>query len=161
LTCGIDTVVLEIRIDLSFALDRPYEEGGSANLAAFAAITFEAQAVAMLIDAGVTKIDIFSIEVSPSIRGATPPTVKTSLATAINDLDLEVDPDDNGMAGPHRLELETATIRTVVTDGAGEVELGLGLEQVFLQLGDFDVPTDCLGPTLVGFSARFPVGPPG
>jgi hypothetical protein len=65
LSCTIDTVVLEIPIDLSFALDRPYEEGGSANLAAFAAITFEEQAVAMLIDAGITKIDIFSIEISP------------------------------------------------------------------------------------------------
>jgi hypothetical protein len=160
LGCGIDTLNLELPIELSFALDRPYTAGGSANLAAFAAITFGEQAVAMLIDAGITKIDIFSVEISPWIRGATPPTVETSLAAApINDFDLEVDTDDNGIAGPHRLELETATIRTAVAEGAEEVELGLGLEQLSLQLGNFQMPTDCLGPTLVGFSARFPVEP--
>jgi len=160
LSCTIDTVVLEIPIELSFVLDRPYKEGGSANLAAVAAITFEEQAIAMLIDAGVAKVDIISIEISPWIRGATPPTVETSLAAApINDFNLEIDTDDNGIAGPHRLELETATIRTAVTEGADEVELGLGLEQLSLQLGDFQMPTDCLGPSLVGFSARFPVEP--
>lgn len=58
----------------------------------------------------------------------------------------------------HRIELNTAIIATTVSEGANEVELGLG--QVSLVLGDFDVPTECLGPTLVGFVASFPVGPP-
>ena len=47
-----------------------------------------------------------------------------------------------------------------MTQGADEVELGLGLDQVSLVLGSFNMPTDCLGPTLVGFTARLPVEPP-
>lgn len=61
------------------------------------------------------------------------------------------------LGGPHRLELEPVTTETTVVEGADEVELGLGLEQVFLDLGDFQVPGRCLSPTLVGFTARFSV----
>ena len=160
LSCTIDTLVLEIPIDLSYELDRPYIEGRSADLAFSAAVTFDEQAATTLIDAGITKIDIISVEIATSVAGAAPPMVETSLAAApINDFDLAVDTDDNGIAGPHHLELDTATITTTVTEGAGEVEFGLGLDQVSLLLGDFNVPTDCLGPTLVGFTARFPVEP--
>jgi hypothetical protein len=88
--------------------------------------------------------------------------VETSWAAApFNDFDLEVDTDNNGVGGPHRLELEAVTIATTVIEGADEVELGLGLEQLSLVLGDFQVPTECLSPTLVGFTARFPVEPSG
>jgi len=161
LSCTIDTLVLEIPIELSFELDRPYTEGGSANLTFSAAVTFEEQAATTLIDAGIPKIDIISSEIASWVAGATPTIVETSLAAApINDFDLEVDTNDNGVAGPHRLELETVAIATTVVDGANQVELGLGLEQVSLLLGDFNMPIDCLGPTLVGFTARFPVGPP-
>jgi hypothetical protein len=95
-----------------------------------AAVTFDEQAATTLIDAGVT-------------RGVT-----------------RIDNDDSGVAGPHHLELDAVTITTAATEGAKEVELGLGLEQVSLLLGDFLMPDDCLGPTLVGFSTRFPVEPP-
>jgi hypothetical protein len=160
LSCTIDTLVLEIPIDLSFELDRPYTEGGSANLTFSAAVTFDEQAATTLIDAGVSKIDIISLEIATWVVGATPPIMETSLAAApINDFDLDVDPDDNGVPGPHRIELDAVAIATTVIEGADEVEFGLGLDQVSLLLGDFDVPTDCLGPSLVGFTARFPVEP--
>jgi len=160
LSCTIDTLVLEIPIDLSFELDRPYTEGGSARLTFSAAVTFDEQTATALIDAGVSKIDIISLEIAARVVGATPPSMETSLAAApINDFDLDVDTDDNGVPGPHRLELDTVAIATAATEGAGEVEFGLGLDQVSLLLGDFDVPTDCLGPSLVGFTARFPVEP--
>jgi len=161
LSCRIDTLVLEIPIDLSYELDRPYVEGGSANLTFSAAVTFGEQASTALIDAGVSKIDIVSMEIATQLAGATPPMVATSLAAApINDFDLEVDTDDNGVPGPHRLELNAVVATTTVIEGAEEVELSLGLDGVSLLLGDFRAPTDCLGPTLVGFSARFAVGPP-
>jgi len=113
-----------------------------------------------LIDAGTPKIDIISDEIATWVDGATPDIVETSPAAApINDFDLEVDTDDNGVAGPHRLELDTVTITTTVSESADEVELGLGLDHVSLVLGDFHVPADCLGPTLVGFTARFPAEP--
>jgi len=160
LSCTIGALVLEIPIELFYELDRPYIEGGSATLTFSAAITFEEQTATALIDAGTSKIDIFSVEIATLIDGATPSMVETSWAAApFNDFDLDVDTDDNGVAGPHRVELDTATIATTVIEGADEVELGLGLEQVFLDLGDFEVPGLCLSPTLVGFTARFPVGP--
>ena len=43
-----------------------------------------------------------------------------------------------------------------MSEGADEVDLGLSLDGVSLLLGDFQVPTDCLGPTLVGFFAMSP-----
>lgn len=158
LSCMIATLTLEIPIELSFELDRPYTEGGSADVTFSASLTFEEQTATDLIDAGVNVIDIISVEIAPWVRGATPSIIETSLAAApINDFDLEVDPDDNGVAGPHTLELDTLVVSTAVTEGADEVEFGLGLDGVSLLLGDFNVPLDCLGPTLVGFSASFPV----
>jgi len=161
LSCMIDTLVLEIPIDLSYELDRPYTEGGSANLTFSAAVTFGEQASTALIDAGVSKIDVVSMEITTQLAGATPPMMATALAAApINDFDLAVDTDDNGVPGPHRLLLDMVATTTTVVESADEVELSLGLDGVSLLLGDFHAPTDCLGPTLVGFSARFPVGPP-
>ena len=161
LNCTIDTLLIEIPIELSYELDRPYTEGGSANLTFSAALTFGEQASTVLVDAGASKIDIISLQIGTWVVGATPAIIETSLATApINDFDLEIDTDDNGIAGPHRLELDAVVTTTTVSEGADAVELGLGLDEVSLLLGDFHVPTDCLSPTLVGFSARFPVGPP-
>jgi hypothetical protein len=158
LDCTIDTIALEIPIELFFELDEPYSEAGSSKLTFSAAVTFDEHAATTLIDAGVSKIDIISMEIATSVVGATPQTIETSLVAApINDFDLEVDTDDNGVPGPHRLELESVTSASAATQGAEEVELRLGLEQVSLVLGDFHVPTDCVGPTLVGSSARFPV----
>lgn len=158
LSCTIATLTLEIPIDLSFELDRPYTEGGSADLTFSGSVTFDEETSTALIEAGVSKIDIISLEIAPWVRGATPSIIETSFAAApINDFDLNVDPDDNGVAGPHTLELDTVIASTVVTEGADEVEFGLGIDRVSLLLGDINVPTDCLGPTLVGFSARFPV----
>jgi hypothetical protein len=160
LSCAIEPLVLEIPIELSYELDRVYVVGGSAELTVSATVTFSEQASTALIEAGVDKVDIISLEISPSVAGATPPIVETSLGAApINDFDLRLDTDDTGIPGPHRLELDAATVTTTVSEGADAVELGLALEQVSLVLGDFQVPTDCLGPTLVGFSARFPVEP--
>ena len=158
LSCTIATLILEIPIELSFELDRPYTEGGSADVTFSASLTFEEPMVTSLIDAGVNVIDIISVEIATSVSGATPSIIQTSFAAApINDFDLEVDPDDNGVAGPHTLELDTLVVSTAVTEGADEVEFGLGLDRVSLLLGDFNVPLDCLGPSLVGFSASFPV----
>jgi hypothetical protein len=55
LSCTIDTLVLEIPIELFYELDRPYTEGGSATLTFSAAVTFEEQTATALIEAGVSK----------------------------------------------------------------------------------------------------------
>ena len=129
------------------------------ELAFSAAVTFNEQTAATLIDAGVDKVDIISMQIATSLEGARPALVETSLAVPMNDLDLQADTDDNGLPGPHRLELETIVATTSVVPGAGQVELGLRTDQVLLILGDFEVPDDCLSPTLVGFTARFAVEP--
>jgi len=157
LSCTIDTLVLEIPIELTYPLDRPFVAGAAADLSFSATVIFNEAFSAALIDAGVSKVDIMSMDISSSVLGATPSTLETSLATGINDFDLAIDTDDNGAPGPHRLELDTVTTTASVNEDANEVELGLGLDGVSLLMGDFLVPSDCLGPTLVGFSARFPV----
>lgn len=160
ISCTIDMLVLEIPLELSYELDQPYLAGGSADLAFSATVTFTEEASATLIDAGISKIDIISMQIASGLEGAMPTLVETSLATApINDFDLEQDADDNGRPGPHRLELQTVVSATTVDAGAERVELGLRSDQLLLILGDFEVPTDCLGATLVGFTAGFPVTP--
>jgi hypothetical protein len=159
LRCTIDEVVLELGFDLSFELDRPYLAGDPSRLTAEVTVAFEEPTIAALADAGVTKIDIISMEVATSIRGATPPTLATSLAEApINDFDLEVDTDQDGMPGPRTLDLRAATAPTTASEGSTEVELGLLLDGISIVLGDFHVPDDCIEPSLVGSSASFPVG---
>ncbi|MGB5695435.1 MAG: hypothetical protein WBM46_07290 [Polyangiales bacterium] len=160
LTCTIDTLVIEIPIELSYELDQPYIVGGSADLTFSATVTFTEEASATLIDAGISKIDIISMQIASGVEGATPAMVETSLAAApINDFDLEPDTNDDGLPGPHRLELEPVVTTTTVAAGADQVEFMLRTDQVSMILGDFAVPTDCLGPTLVGFTARFAVEP--
>lgn len=160
LSCTIDALVLEFPIELTYALDRPYVAGGSAELAFSATVTFSEQTSTALIDAGVDKVDIISLEIAASVEGATPTAVETSLdAAPINDFDLTRDTDDNGAPGPHVLDLEPVTRVTTVDDGAQEVVFSVGTEQISMVLGDFMVPEDCTNPTLVGSLARFPVEP--
>ena len=158
LSCTIGMTTLEIPIDLSYSLDRPYTAGGSVNLTFASAVTFDEPTTAALIEAGIRTIDIISLQITSPILGATPGLLEAFLAAApINDFDLEPDTDENGAPGPHRIELDTVTRSSSVVGNAQEVEMGLGLDQVSLVLGDFDVPSDCLRPALIGFSVRFPV----
>lgn len=159
LSCTIDTLVLEIPIELTYQPDRPFVAGAAADLTFSATVIFDEAFSAALIDAGVSKVDIMSMDINSSVLGATPSMLETSLPAGINDFDLDIDTNDNGAPGPHRLELDAVTTTVSVDDGATEVELGLGLDGISLQMGDFQVPSDCLSPTLVGFTARFPLVP--
>ena len=146
LRCTIDTLVLEIPIELTYQLDRPLIAGAVADLSFSAAVIFD-------------EADIMAMDITSWVLGATPSMLATSLAAGINDFDLDIDTDDNGAPGPHRLELDTVTTTASVDEDAIEVEMGLGLDGVSLEMGDFQVPSDCLSPTLVGFTARFAVEP--
>ena len=158
LSCTIDTLVLELPIELSYALDRPYAEGSTAELEFSAAVVFSEASASALIEAGVATIDIVSMQIDSWVLGAEPDRLRTTLEDApINDYALEPDTDDNGIPGPHRLELAPIIVTSTVTEGATEVELGLSLDGISLVLGDFEVPADCASPTLVGPSAVFPV----
>ena len=161
LTCTIGALDLEIPIELTYVLERPFVAGAAADLSITAAVIFDEAFSAALIDAEVPVIDIMSIDVSSLVLGATPSSLGTSLAEGINDFDLEIDTDDNGDPGPHRIELEATTTATTADEDASEVTLGLSLDGLSLLMGDFQMPADCIDPTLVGFSVAFDVGPPG
>lgn len=157
LTCTINTLTLQIPIEVTYLLDRPFVAGAASDLSFSATVIFDEAFSAALIDAEVSKIDIMSIDIATSVLGATPSTLQTSLAMGINDLDLEIDTDNDGAPGPHRVDLDTVTMTTSVEEDANEVELSLSLDDVSLLMGDFQMPDDCVDPTLVGASARFPV----
>ena len=162
LSCKIDTLVLQIPIELSFELDQPYSTDGSANLRSESRVSFGEEESSALIDAGVPQIDIISLEISTTIDGATPRSIEAALGAApINDFDLRVDTNDDGIPGPHRLELDPVSVATTLVEGAEEVLLALELDQISMVLGDFEVPADCLSPTLAGVPARFPTGAKG
>lgn len=92
------------------------------------------------------------------VTGAALGTIGTTLAAApISNFDLEGDPDNNGIAGPHRFDLDPVIITTTITAGAERVEFGLYIDGISLILGDLDVPEECFNTSLVGFSASFPV----
>jgi hypothetical protein len=159
LSCMVDTLLLQIPMELSYRLDRPYVAGGSSELTFSAVVTFSEDTAQMLIDAGIDKIDIISAEITASVYDAAPSAVKTSLAAAINDFDLTVDTNDDGTPGPHQLELDPVTVTSTASESAQTVELGLSTSDISMVLGDFEVPDRCLGPTLVGFASEFPVEP--
>jgi hypothetical protein len=161
LSCTIGDLVLEIPVELRYSPDGPLIAGAKVDLGFSATVLFDEVFSAAIIDAGVSKIDIMSIDVSSSVLGATPTRLETSLVAGINDFDLAVDTDDNGAPGPHRVDLQSITTTVTVDGDADELELGLGLDGLFLMMGDFEVPTDCVDPTLVGFAVRFEVVPPG
>ena len=58
---------------------------------------------------------------------------------AINDFDVALDTDDNGVAGPHHFRLDDITVTSTAMDGATNVELGLRLDQLSKVLGDFEM----------------------
>lgn len=160
LSCLVDTVLLQIPIELSYRLDRPYVAGSASELTFSAVITFSEETAGMLIEAGVDKIDIISLQTASSVDGAAPSSVQTSLSAApINDFDLTLDPDDDGLPGPQHLALDPVTVTSTADQDAERVELGLRTSDISMVLGDFEVPTDCVGPTLVGFGSEFPVEP--
>ncbi len=160
MSCTIGELTLEFPIELSYSVEPPYSEGGSSVLTFSPALIFDESTSSALSDAGQPKIDIISLEIAIWALGAAPSTIETSLAAApINDFDVEIDTDDNGIPGPHRLELGPVSVASTAGEGADEVELGVSLDGLSMVLGEFRVPTDCVDPTLVGFSASFDVGP--
>ena len=161
LSCTIGDLTLEIPIELTYTPDRPFIAGARVNLDFSATVTFDEAFSAAIIDAGVSKIDIMVIDVASSVSGAIPASFETSLAGGINDFDLTIDTNDNGAPGPQSLELRTVTTTLLMDQDADQVLLGLGLDGLFFMLGDFEIPIDCVEPTLIGFAASFDVAPAG
>jgi hypothetical protein len=159
-SCDYDRLRLDILIELLVELTEPYSRSSSTEATFSPSVTFDEESVASFLDAGVTVIDIVSASVSTNVTGAIPGAMIASFGAApINDFDLEADPDDNGIPGPHRLELDPVTVTSKAVAGANEVTFDLRFAGISLALGDFNIPTDCLGPSLVGVVVRFPVNP--
>ena len=160
LSCEFDTLDLNIVIELIVELTKPYSSSGSTETTFSASMTFDEESVASFLDAGITVIDIASASITTNVSGATPANMRASFGAApINDFDLETDPDDNGIPGPHRFDLDPVTTPSTATSGASEVVFDLEFDGVSLVLGDFLVPMDCVGPSLVGVVVSFPVDP--
>ena len=160
LGCNYDTLELDIQFDLVAVLSEPYTSAGSTEATFSASMLFDEESVASFLDAGITTIDIGSALLTTTISGAIPSTMGSSLGDApINDFDLEQDPDRNGVPGPHRFDLDPVTTRSTTTPEASEVAFDLRFGGVRIALGDFNVPADCIGPSLVGIAMRFPVEP--
>lgn len=160
LTCERDTLRLSIPIELVVELTKPFSSSGSTEATFLASVTFDEESVGSLIDEGITSIDIASASVTTNVTGGNPPTMTASLGEApINDFDLRTDPDDDGLPGPHRLELDPMTVTANAAPEATEVIFGLDFAGVSLVLGDFTIPSDCVSPSLGGVALRFPVGP--
>jgi hypothetical protein len=158
LGCTLDSLMLRFPIVLSYELDEPLTEGAASDLRFTGAVTIDGPTAEALIDAMVPRIDIISVQIEASVAGASPSTLGTFLGTApINDFNLEIDTDDDGEPGPHRLELETVTVATTPRPGAERVEIGLDLDGVSFVFGDFEVPEDCVNPSLVGSVVTFEV----
>jgi hypothetical protein len=157
-SCDFDTLELDIPIELIVELTEPYSRSTSTEATFSANVIFDEESVASFLDAGVTVIDIVSASVTTSLTGAIPATMTASFGAApINDFDLQADPDDNGLPGPHRLELDPVTATSYATPGTREVTFGLQFGGISLALGDFNVPKDCLSPALVGIALALPV----
>ena len=163
LSCEFDPLRLNIpieivvEIELVVELTEPYSNSRSTEATFSASVTFDEESVASFIEAGVTTIDIVSASVTASVAGATPAAMTASLGAPLIDFDLRADPDDNGMPGPHRLELDPVTTTSNATSEAMEVAFTLEFEGISLVLGDFNIPADCVGPSLAGVAVRFPV----
>ncbi len=158
LNCERDMLQLSLPIELAVELTAPFSSAMSTEATFFASVTFDEGSVASLLDGGFTVIDIASISVTTNLTGATPATMTATLGDApINDFDLEADPDNNGSPGPHRLELDPVTATATVMPAATEVVFGLTFDGVSLALGDFNVPSNCISPSLVGIDVTFPV----
>lgn len=157
-SCEYDTLDLHLPIELVVELTKPYSTSGSTEATLSATVTLDEGSVASFLDAGITVIDVISASITSNLTGAVPTTMTASLGSApINDLDLEEDPDDNGIPGPHRIEFDLTTATSNVASGAREVTYSLPIGGVSLELGDFHIPSDCLGLSLVGVVMTFPV----
>ena len=79
-------------------------------------------------------------------------------AAPINDFDLQADPDDNGdtWASSARSRPRDGHILCHSRYHRGRHSIS-SLSGISLALGDFNIPVDCLGPSLVGVVLRFPV----
>lgn len=158
LSCVYDTLELDIPIELVVGLTEPYSRSRSTEATFSSSVTFDEESVASFLDANVTVIDIVSASVTTNATGAIPATMIASFGAApINDFDLQADPDDNGIPGPHRLDLDPVTVTSYATPGTTEVAFDLEFDGISFALGDFQIPMDCLGPSLVGVVLRFPV----
>jgi hypothetical protein len=150
--------MLVLPIELSIVPDGSFTPNRAVEVAFSPSFTIDEPAVAVLSDQGIEAIDIISASMATELSGARPRSIQTSLEEApINDFDLLGDPDDNGIAGPHRFDLQTATEAITASDQANEVEFVLRLDGVSVVLGDFELPRDCFAPSLVGFAVSFPV----
>jgi len=158
LSCVYDRLELDILIELVVGPTEPYSSSRSTEATFSSSVTFDEESVASFLDAGVTVIDIVSASVTTKATGAIPAAMMASFGAApINDFDLQADPDDNGIPGPHRLDLDPVTATSYATPGTTEVAFDLQFEGISLALGDFQIPMDCLSPSLVGVVLRFPV----
>ena len=158
LSCEVVPIELRIPFDFTVSPDRAYTENGTSEVMLSASMTIDEQTVSALLGSNIDDIDISSGTIGVDLLGATPERIETSLVdTPINDFDLAVDTDDNGVLGPHRFEFETVTATTTVAPSANDVTFRLTFGGISIVLGDFSIPEDCLSPSLVGQPAGFPV----
>lgn len=160
-----DTVELNLPIELFVELTEPFSRTDSTEATFSASLIFnEEESVASLIEALInagdpTAIDIVSASVTTNVTGATPDTMTASLGGTPIRFDLEADPDDDGLPGPHRLDFDSVTVTANATPDATEVLFGLDFRGVSLVLGNVNIPSDCISsPSLGGVALRFPVG---
>jgi len=160
LNCEYDTLQLNLPIELFVELTQPFARSGSTEATFSASVILDEGSVASLIEEGITVIDIASVSVTTNLDGASPATMTASLpGVPIDNFDLQTDPDDDGMPGPHRLELDPVTATANATSEAMEVVFGLNFGGISLVLGDFNIPSDCVDLSLGGVAVSFPVGP--
>lgn len=158
LSCTVDTVQLSIPIELLVELKEQYSNSMATEATFTATVVLEEESVAGLIAATITTIDIVSASVTTTIAGATPATMTSSFGAApLIDFDLQVDTDDNGMPGPHRLELDPVTATSAAGVDSNEVTFNLDFEGISFLFGDFSIPMNCRNPALVGVAVTFPV----
>ncbi len=158
LDCEYATLELTLPIELVVELTGSFTHQSSTEATFRATVILDEASVASLVGEGITVIDIASVSVTTNVDGATPATMTASLpGVPIDNFDLQTDPDDNGMFGPHRLELDPVTATASAAPGATEVVFGLGFGGISLALGDFSIPSNCMDPSLRGSSINFPV----
>lgn len=158
LSCEVVPIELRLPFDLTVSPDRAYSENGTSEVMLSAGMTIDEQTVSALLSSEITDIDVSSGTIGVDLVGATPARIETSLVDApINDFELAVDTDDNGVLGPHRFEFETVIEVTAAAPGANEVTFRLTFGGISIVLGDFSIPDDCRNTSLVGQPARFTV----
>ncbi len=168
LNCEFETeelnLPIELLVELFVELTEPFSRTDSTEATFSASVTLDKESVASLIealiDAGLpTMIDIAAASVTTNLTGANPETMTASLVgTPILRFDLQADPDDDGLPGPHRFDFDPVSVTANATSEATEVFFGLDFGGISLSLGNFNVPADCDDSSLGGVALRFPVG---